>query len=80
MKYIDKNFQLGYDYESLPRHQATHCANFVECPLCFKCRNFNDSVKCDFCTVPRCNKARHTEKMIEKMLLRPRAVIKRKVD
>lgn len=61
------------DMLNLPRHKVYYwCANFEECPLCFKCRAFDPrSAKCLSCELFKgtelCNKATHTPKAISMM-------------
>ena len=50
----------------------TNCVNFIECPLCFKCRGYNlSSVKCQQCFVEKCLKETHSTKNINMMMSRP---------
>ncbi len=63
---------------NMPRHQVHgKCASFHECPLCFKCRNFNSShSSCRSCVLFEegkiCNTEKHNEKVLNFMIRRPR--------
>jgi hypothetical protein len=76
---FDKNTILGKeDMMNLPRHQMAYkCADFHECPLCYKCRNFNPRyAKCMSCQLYKegkiCKTSLHTERAIEMMIVRER--------
>lgn len=53
------------------------CINFNPCPLCYGCRNYDESyVKCEKCAVDMsfnvCNRKLHTEKALAMMIPRKR--------
>ncbi|PVC75115.1 hypothetical protein C2I27_04310 [Priestia megaterium] len=67
------------DMLNLPRHQMyAKCTDFVECPIDYKCRNFNSSyMKCQNCELHKtdsvCMKPHiHTEKALNMMISRER--------
>jgi hypothetical protein len=67
------------DMLNLPRHQIyTHCTDFVECPIDYKCRNFDSTyAKCRSCVLHEtdgiCKKKHiHTEKVFNMMISRER--------
>ncbi|GAK42093.1 hypothetical protein TCA2_4585 [Paenibacillus sp. TCA20] len=63
---------------NMPRHQVYgECIRFHECPLCFKCRNFNSSdSECRSCILFEegsiCNTEKHNEKILNMMIRRQR--------
>jgi|GEM_PF-3288113 len=63
---------------NMPRHQVYgECIRFHECPLCFKCRNFNSSnMECRSCILYEegsiCNTEKHNEKVLNMMIRRQR--------
>jgi hypothetical protein len=64
-----KNFKDDTDPLNMPRHRmAGKCADFIECPIDFKCRNYNTAhLKCVNCILHEtdevCMKAElHSEK------------------
>lgn len=67
------------DMLNLPRHEmANKCADFVECPIDYKCRNFDSTyIKCQNCVLHEtdgiCQKKHiHTEKAFNMMIARER--------
>lgn len=67
------------DMLNLPRHQAEDhgCFNMDECPLCYKCRNFNSTyAKCRSCPLAKdgllCKTNLHTPQVLAMMIKRPR--------
>lgn len=56
------------------------CVNFIGCPMCYGCRNYNSAdPDCAECTVNRkkniCNTNTHRSDLISKMVLRNRIVV-----
>jgi hypothetical protein len=67
--WLGKDYQIGYYYPELPRHQQNGCINYDECPLCYQCRAYDTrSLKCESCKVGPCNKTLHTPHWIAKCL------------
>lgn len=71
----------------LPRHiMQGRCASFIECPLDFKCRNYDPKyIKCLNCSLHEtdgiCHKRElHNEKNIAMMITRPRLEIESDKD
>ena len=53
-----------------------NCPNYIMCPLCYGCRNYDSSyLKCEKCADDMhnnvCTSKLHTEKNIAKMIKRP---------
>jgi len=71
------------DMLNKPMH-LVDCADFVECPIDFKCRNYNPTyVKCVQCPLHEiggiCHKKElHNEKAFDKLITRPKIYIKSK--
>jgi len=67
-----------HDKLNMPRHQvAGYCTAFEECPLCYKCRNFNSAhIACQKCVLNQegllCKKDVHTESVLNRMIRRER--------
>jgi hypothetical protein len=66
------------DMLNLPRHKVVHqCSAFQECPLCYKCRNYDSShMACRQCILAQekllCNTQLHTEQVLNMMVKRER--------
>jgi hypothetical protein len=66
------------DMLNLPRHKMWgKCLAFQECPLCFKCRNYDPShLACRNCELNKegliCNTQKHNEKVLNMMIRRER--------
>lgn len=56
------------------------CVNFIQCPICYGCRNYRDEdPDCANCTIHKkrdiCDTKKHRADLISKMVLRPRIKI-----
>ncbi|SFJ65494.1 hypothetical protein SAMN02799624_05401 [Paenibacillus sp. UNC496MF] len=76
---MDKRTVLGKeDMMNLPRHKVHgYCSAFQECPLCYKCRNYDSSHQaCRDCVLTEeklhCNTQLHNERVLNVMIKRER--------
>lgn len=57
-----------------------NCINYVKCPFCYGCRNYNSqSIECEQCAKDFkkniCDTSKHLEKSISKLILKPKIII-----